>query len=78
MEKREDCPLTGKDPMDPVVCLETDLRKALMIKETMVAVFFDMEKAYNMLCKKLLLIKLSQININARMFNWIKNVLLGQ
>lgn len=63
--------------MDPIECLETDTRKALVNKETMVAVFFDMENTYNMLCKKWLLIKLSQMNINASMFNWIKDVLLG-
>ena len=32
--------------MDPVVCLEDAIRKA-QVKETVVAVFFDIEKAYD-------------------------------
>jgi len=38
--------------MDPVVCLEDDIRKAQVNKETVAAVFFDVEKAYDMLWRE--------------------------
>lgn len=49
--------------MDSVINLETDIRKAFINRETVVAVFFDIEKAYDMLWKEGLLIKLDQIGI---------------
>ncbi len=36
--------------MDSIIKLESDIRKALINKET-IAVFFDVEKAYDMLWK---------------------------
>ena len=36
--------------MDPVLCLEDDIRKSQVNKEAVAAVFFDVEKAYDMLC----------------------------
>lgn len=38
----------GSSTMDPVVDLESDIRKAQINKEKVVAVFFDVEKAYDM------------------------------
>ncbi len=49
-----------------------DIRKAFINRETVVAVFFDIEKAYDMLWKEGLLIKLDQIVIGGRLYNWIK------
>ncbi len=45
-------------------------------KETIIAVFFDVEKAYDMLWKEGLLIKLDQIGIGGRIYNWIKEFLI--
>ena len=39
------------------------------------AVFIDIEKAYDMLWKEGLLVKLSKIGIDGQMFNWIKHLL---
>jgi len=46
--------------MDQVVCLETDIRKALSNKEIVIAVFFDIEKAYDMVWREGLLLKLEK------------------
>lgn len=66
----------GKSTMDSIVKLESDIRKALINKETLIAVFFDVEKAYDMLWKEGLLIKLDQIGIEGKLYNWIKEFLI--
>ncbi len=38
----------GRGTMDPIICLETDIKKAQVNKESVMAVFFDVEKAYDM------------------------------
>lgn len=38
-----------RSTMDPVVCLEHDVRKAQVNPETVAAEFFDIKKAYDML-----------------------------
>ena len=48
----------GRGTMDPVLCLEDDIRKFQMNKEVVAAVFFDVEKAYDMLWREGLMIKL--------------------
>ena len=65
----------GRSTMDPVLCLE--VRRAQVNKESMVAVFFDVEKAYDMLWREGLLIKSHQMGIERNMFNWIMNFLDG-
>ncbi|XP_037536736.1 uncharacterized protein LOC119413748 [Nematolebias whitei] len=61
--------------MDPVLCLEHEIRKAQINKESVVAVFFDVEKAYDMMWREGLLIKMKKMGITGRMFKWIKNFL---
>lgn len=39
----------GRGTMDPVICLEMEIRKAQVNKESLMAVFFDVEKAYDMI-----------------------------
>lgn len=52
----------GMGTLDSIVRLELDIRKALTNEEA-VAVFFDIEKDYDMLWKEGLLIQLEQIGI---------------
>lgn len=47
-------------------------------KESVVAVFFDVEKAYDMLWKEGLLIKLEKSGIGGKMFSWVAGFLLGR
>ena len=68
----------GRGTMDPVLCLEADVRKAQVNKKTAVAVFFDVEKAYDMMWKEGLLIKLDIMGVGGRMYNWIKDFLFGR
>lgn len=44
--------MRGRSTMDPVLCLEDDIRKAQVNKETVAAVFFDVEKVYDMLWRE--------------------------
>ena len=48
----------GRDTMDPVLWLEDEIRKSQVNKEAVAAVFFDVEKAYDMLWREGLMIKL--------------------
>uniref|UniRef100_A0A3P9LEU6 Reverse transcriptase domain-containing protein n=1 Tax=Oryzias latipes TaxID=8090 RepID=A0A3P9LEU6_ORYLA len=68
----------GRGTMDPVICLEADIRKAQVNKEYLVAVFFDIEKAYDMVWKEGLLIKLGTLGLNGRIYNWIKGFLFDR
>ena len=47
------------------------IRKAQTNKEVVIAVFFDVEKAYDMLWKEGLLIKLNTLGIGSRAYNWV-------
>lgn len=49
----------GKDViLWTIICLDSEIRKAHVNKEVLVGVFFDIEKAYDMMWKEGLLIKL--------------------
>jgi hypothetical protein len=43
-----------------------------------VAIFFDLEKAYDMMGKGGLLIKLDSMGVGGRVFNWINDFLFGR
>lgn len=55
----------------------SDIRKALINKEVLIGVFFDVEKAYNMWWKEGLLIKIDKMGIKGRLYNWIMDFLLN-
>lgn len=42
----------GRNTMDSIVCLESEIRKAQINKEVLIGVFFNVEKAYDMLWKR--------------------------
>uniref|UniRef100_A0A8C6LHB5 Reverse transcriptase domain-containing protein n=1 Tax=Nothobranchius furzeri TaxID=105023 RepID=A0A8C6LHB5_NOTFU len=68
----------GRNTMDPVLCLEYEVRKAQINKESVVDVFFDIEKAYDTMWREGLLNKIRKMGINGQMFEWIKNFLMGR
>lgn len=65
----------GRGTMDPILCLETEVRKAQVSKKVVVAVFFDVEKTYDLLWKEGLLIKIKSLGITGKMFRWVKESL---
>ena len=65
----------GRNTIDSVLCLENEIRKAQIHKETVVAVFLDVEKAYDMLWVRGLLIKLHMLGIGGNLFNWVMDFL---
>ena len=68
----------SRGTMDPVVCLDSEIRRAQVCKEVVLAVFFDVEKAYDMVWKNGLLIRLRTLGIAGRMFNWIRDFLFDR
>ncbi len=68
----------GRNTMDAILCLESEIRNAQTNKESVIAVFFDIEKAYDMLWKEGLLIKLNKLGIGGRMYNWVLDFLFDR
>ena len=64
--------------MDSILHLESEIRKPQTNKEVVVAVFFDIEKAYDMLWKEGLLIKLNKLGVGGKVYNWVQDFLLGR
>ncbi len=65
----------GWGTMDAVVCLEDEIRKTQINKETVVSVFFDVEKACDMLWREGLMINLYRMGVRGQILNWIKDIL---
>lgn len=65
----------GRNTIDSIICLEHEIRKAQVNKETVVAVFLDVEKAYDMLWVEGLLIKLHLLGVGGNIFNWVMEFL---
>ena len=61
----------SKSTTDALVKLSNEIEKSLVMKEIMVAVFLDIEKAYDTMWSEGLLIKLENIGINGKMYNYI-------
>lgn len=62
----------GRSTMDPIIALEDAVRRAQVNKESVAAVYFDIERAYDMLWREGLLIKLSQLGVRGRIWAWVK------
>jgi len=56
-----------------ISCLEGNVRKVQLNKETVAAVVFDVEKAHDKLWKDRLLIKIHLMGIRGKLFNWVKD-----
>ncbi len=63
----------GRSTMDSVLVLDLDIKRALANKEAVVGVFLDIEKAYDMVWKEGLVIKMYDAGIRGRMLNWINH-----
>ena len=61
--------------LDQLLRLSDDILKGIGNKKYTLAVFLDIEKAYDMIWKKGVLYKLSKLGIDGNMFNWISGFL---
>lgn len=68
----------GRSTMDLIMCSEDEVRKAQVNNETVAAVIFDVEKAYDMSWREELLIKLHQMGIKGNTFCWTMDFLSGR
>lgn len=48
------------------------------MKKIMMTVYFDIEKAYNTMWREGLLIKMNNLGISGRLFNWVKSFLTNR
>ena len=64
--------------IDQVSKLESDIRLALSEKKILVAVFIDLEKAFDSVWHLGLVYKLSRLGIKGKMLAWIKEYLQGR
>uniref|UniRef100_A0AAQ4RRK9 Reverse transcriptase domain-containing protein n=1 Tax=Gasterosteus aculeatus aculeatus TaxID=481459 RepID=A0AAQ4RRK9_GASAC len=68
----------GRSTMDALVVVSTEIAKALAMKEKMVVVYFDIEKAYDTMWREGVLMKLSALGVEGRMYNWILDFLFDR
>ena len=61
----------GRSTADALVKVSNEAEKALSRKEVMVIVYFDIEKAYDSMWREGLLIKMQDMGIGGRLYNWV-------
>ncbi len=64
--------------MDQLARLETTIKSAFMAKQSVVAVFLDLEKAFDLMWTKGVIFQLKSKGITNRMLKWIDNFLTGR
>ena len=60
---------------DHLVSIDTNIRKAFVNKEHLLAIFLDFKKAYDLICRKTLIWKLLNIGIRGRITVWLDKYL---
>jgi len=61
-----------KRTTDHILCFHDAVQKSLANKHHLLAIFIDLEKAYDMVSKNVLLLKLLKLGINGNMFNFVR------
>lgn len=69
---------SNKSTLDPLIALEAGIRKAFQLHQYHISVFLDFQKAYDMLWREGLLLKLKKLGIQGRMYAWIKDFLFDR
>ncbi len=67
-----------RSTMDQLARLETTIKTAFMAKQSVVAVFLDLEKAFDLMWTKGVIFQLKSKGITNRMLKWIDNFLSGR
>jgi len=65
----------NKSTLDQIMRLQSDIQSSINQSKYTVGIFLDISKAYDMLWKDGLLHKISKMNIDQNLFNWIKSFL---
>ena len=65
----------GRSVLDHIAALANEARKSLNNQESLLGVFLDIHKAYDSVWKDFLLNKITNLGINGRMFEWIRDFL---
>lgn len=65
----------GRSTIDHLIRLETEIQKAKARNQYLLAVFLDIEKAFDLVWRKGLLYKIKQFGISGNMFNFISDFL---
>ncbi len=68
----------GLSTTNALIRVSNEVEKALIMKEMMMIVYFDIEKAYDSMWRDGLLIKLSRMGFGGRMYNWIMDFLTNR
>ena len=63
----------GRSTLEPLIEIEEYIRESFRQKQTTIAIFFDIEKAYDCTWKHQILERLQGIGINGQMGNFLKN-----
>ena len=63
----------GRRTVDHLIRLENDINKGICNKECTLAIFLDIEKAYDMVWKKGIIINLAKLGVGSRYINWINS-----
>ena len=61
----------GRNTIDQLLRLSDTILKSLANKSFVLAVFFDFEKAYDMVWREAVLYKLNNLGVDGNLFNWI-------
>lgn len=64
--------------MDHIIQLETDIVTSFSKKKSTVAVFLDIEKAYDSIWIQRLLFKMASMGITGAILAWLKNFVTGR
>lgn len=68
----------NRSTIDQIVRLESEIKKAGLEKRILMAVFLDLEKAFDLMWRKGVLQKLVHFGIKGKMLTWIQDFLTGR
>ena len=61
----------GRSTTDALINISNEIEKTINMKEVMVIVFFDIEKAYDSMWREGLLIKMNKLKVGGSLYNWV-------
>ena len=68
----------NRNTMDQLIRLENDIQKSFLKKETLIGVFIDFQKAFDMIWKHGLIEKMINMGIKGNMLGWVNSFLTNR